>query len=82
MKGKLKEQACLALLLLAHLLDVQVSVDHAEHVQMLSLVLMNSLDLDIIQGVGGHVNSCDLLQALNISNCRSSSVAATRRTAN
>lgn len=52
----------LLLLLLAHLLDVQVPADDAEHVQVLSLVLMNTLDLDVIQGLGGHLNPCDLLQ--------------------
>ena len=57
-----KGQACLASLLLAHLLDVQVSADDAEHVQMLSLVLMNTLDLNIVQGVGGHVSPCDFLR--------------------
>ena len=49
-------------LILAHLLDVQVPADDAEHVQVLSLVLMNTLDLDVIQGLGGHLNPCDLLQ--------------------
>jgi len=52
----------LLLLILAHLLDVKVSADDAEHVQVLSLVLMNTLDLDVIQGLCGHLDPCDLLQ--------------------
>ena len=69
--ARLRGQACLALLLLAHLLDVQVSADHAEHVQVLSLVLMNTLDLNIVQGIGGHLGPRDFLQALhtNSSQC-------------
>lgn len=69
--AKFKGQACLAPLLLAHLLDVQVSADHAEHVQVLSLVFMNTLDLNIVQGIGGHLSPCDFLQALrtNSSQC-------------
>ncbi len=52
----------LLLLLLAHLLDVKVPADDAEHVEVLSFVLMNTLDLDVIQGLCGHLNPCDLLQ--------------------
>lgn len=60
---KAQRQACLVFVLLAHLLDVQVPADNAEHVHVLSLVFMNTLDLDIIQGIDGHLGPCDLLQA-------------------
>ena len=60
---KALKQACLASFLLAHLLYVQVSADHAEHVHMLPLVLVNALDLDIVQGIGGHLSPCNLLQS-------------------
>lgn len=55
----------LLLLLLAHLLDVKVPADDAEHVEVLSLVLMDTLDLDVIKGLCGHLNPCDLLQGLH-----------------
>ena len=29
---------------------------------------MNTLDLDIVQGIGGHVSPCDFLQAVNSKN--------------
>ena len=60
-KQKLMTNACLLPLLLAHLLDVQIPADDTEHVQVLSLVLMDTLDLDIIQGIGGHFSACDFL---------------------
>lgn len=48
-------------LFLAHLLDVQVSVDHTEHVEVLPLVLVDTLDLDVVQSIGGHLDASDLL---------------------
>lgn len=59
-------QTDLLSLLLAHFLDIQIPVDHAEHIQVLALVLMDTLDLDIVQGIGGNLNPSDFLQMCTV----------------
>merc|ERR1719321_1822587 len=51
-------------LLRGHFLELGVPVDDAEHVQNLSLVLVDALNLDIIQGVSTHLFARDLKDLL------------------
>lgn len=47
-----------------HALDLLVAVHNAEHIEQLALVLMDTFDLNIHEGVGVEGDPCQLLNLL------------------